>query len=396
MSESARIGKKKFRVVHFGTYSMKEGYPRNSVIEKAIEATGAEVIRCHRDSWGNASSRTRDITSVAAGITRILRLITAWFSLSWEYLTNTPDHALVLVGYPGHLDIFIAKILGRIRSKPVVLDAFLSVYEAVVEDRKLADKHSLKAKLLKLLDRASSGVADVVLMDTQAHIKYYHDVIGVDIKRFVRVFVSAEEKYFNTTNQSFTIDPGKVLFFGSFLPLHGADVIVKAAGILKDHSNIKFTMIGDGPEWQRCRNMAQASGAKISWKREWIDYRELANLISHAGVCLGIFSEGGKAARVIPCKAFNVIATGRPLITADTTASREAFKHGENAFLIPPGNPKKLAEAILTLCNDKALRDRISKGGIATFRDRFSKKALGNNLVGALKHRVAMKIKSRP
>jgi glycosyltransferase involved in cell wall biosynthesis len=395
MSESARIDKSEFKVVYFGTYTMKEGYTRNSVIKTAMESAGAQVIRCHRDTWGDTSSRTRDVTNIAVGIKRILRLTRAWFSLSWEYLTKVPDHDLVLVGYPGYLDVFIAKTLGWIRSKPVVLDAFMPIYEAVVEDRKLAHYLSLKARLLKFIDRASSWTADLVLMDTQAHINYYRDAIGTDIEKFVRVFVGAEENYFHPVDPPLGQIPGEVLFFGSFLPLHGADVIVETAGLLKDHSDIKFTMIGGGTEWQRCRNLAQASGAKITWKQEWINYSELADLISRAGVCLGIFSDDSKADRVIPCKVFNVIAVGKPLITADTVAAREALIHGKNAYLVPPGNPEALAKAILTLYNDKLLRDRIATGGHATFRDRFSSKALGNKLIGELKLRFATRIDPR-
>ena len=294
----------------------------------------------------------------------------------------------MLVGYPGHIDVFIAKFLGWLRSKPVVLDAFLSIYEAVTEDRKILGHHSFRAKLYKFIDRASCMAADIVLMDTQAHIKYYEDVIGVDRKRFLRVFVGAEEKYFLAKSPLFSKKPGEVLFFGSFLPLHGADVIVEAAGILREMSDIQFTMVGNGPELQRCKKIAQDCGARITWNTEWISYEQLAGLISHAGICLGIFSDGTKADRVIPCKIFNAVASGKPLITGDTTAAREAFKHGVNSFLVSPGNPHELAKSILTIYNDKILRDRIAVGGLCTFRSQFSSKVLGTKLIDQLKTRI--------
>jgi len=381
------------KVVYFGTYSTREGYPRNAVVAKSLEAAGVQVIPCHCEAWGDTAARERGVTDIFAAAKTLFSITKAWLSLTWKYLVRTPDHDLVIVGYPGYLDIFLARVLGAIRSKPVVLDAFLSLYEAVVEDRKLAGPRSVKGRLLKFLDRASSKAAHAVLIDTQEHIRYYSDVIGVDSERFIRVFVGAQEEVFHDDDAPRAQKPGAVLFFGSFLPLHGVDVIVEAAAKLKDRADIRFTLVGDGPEWDQCRALARETGAEINWERGWMGYGDLVERIAQAEVCLGIFSEKSKAGRVIPCKIFNVLAMGKPLITADTPAAREALDNGESAILIPPGDPEALAEAVATLHKDAELREKIAAGGLALFRDRFSYAALGKTLLEDLERKMKDKLK---
>ena len=60
--------------------------------------------------------------------------------------------------------------------------------------------------------------------------------------------VGADENVFEplASNIEYTItEEFKVLFYGSFLPLHGVDIILNAALMLKEY-NIVFTLIGGG------------------------------------------------------------------------------------------------------------------------------------------------------
>ena len=69
--------------------------------------------------------------------------------------------------------------------------------------------------------------------------------------------------------------------------------------------------------------------------------------MKRADVCLGIFGTSGKAASVIPNKVFQIVASGRPLVTRDSPAIRELLAYGPPCVnLVTPGNALALADAI--------------------------------------------------
>jgi len=103
----------------------------------------------------------------------------------------------------------------------------------------------------------------------------------------------------------------------------------------------------------------------------------LPDAIRQAGCSLGIFGTSGKARRVIPNKAFQAIACGAPLITADTPAARELLSDEASALLVPAGDAEALAGAIRGLASDPELAGRIAAGGRAAYEGKASEAVLG-------------------
>ena len=107
--------------------------------------------------------------------------------------------------------------------------------------------------------------------------------------------------------------------------------------------------------------------------RNEIAPEDLGLAVAHAGIVLGGFRES----RAIPPFVFDALATGAPVITADTEATRELLVDGESALLVPPDDPAALAAAITRLAGDDELRARVAAAGNQVFGERASKRALG-------------------
>jgi glycosyltransferase involved in cell wall biosynthesis len=296
------------------------------------------------------------------------------------------SYDLMVVGYLGHHDIFLARCLNHFRAKPIVLVAFNSLYETVVLDRKLFSARHPIALILRWLDRASCRLADLVLLDTQAHIDYFTREFRLPASKFLRVFVGSGLSFPVPVPSGPAPERAavEVLFVGTYIPLHGIETIIKAAKILENRHDLQFTLLGQGqlyPEIQALAGRMRLQNLKLIGR--WTPTSELVNYIAGADICLGIFGTGEKARRVIPCKVFDALVMAKPLITADTPAARELLTHGYNALLTPPGDERARAGAVLKLIPESTLRNKIARNGRETYLKSCAPPVIGKLLTQA-------------
>ncbi len=151
--------------------------------------------------------------------------------------------------------------------------------------------------------------------------------------------------------------------------MQGVETILAAARAVPD---IDFRVVGSGQ-----LDALLAERPPNVDHVPWIEYEQLPGEIHAAGCALGIFGTTAKAQRVIPNKAFQALASGAPLITADTPAARELLVDGESALLTPAGDADALADTIRRLAGDAGLARRIGTGGRATYERAASEAVLG-------------------
>ncbi|MFQ5987365.1 MAG: glycosyltransferase [Dehalococcoidia bacterium] len=366
------------RVCYFGTYDIDRS--RNRVIIEGLRQNGVEVIECHAELWRDTADKMRAVKGGLFAPSLWRRFLVSYLRLLREY-AKVGHYDVMMVGYAGHFDVFLAKLLAILSGKPLVFDIFIPLTEIIVGDRRLARRGSLLARMVYLVDKLSCRLADLVLLDTEAHVRYLHDEFGVDMDKLRWAYVGAEGVY-NRCRQGMRRrdnGPFRVLYFGQYIPLHGVDCIVKAAKILEGYPDISFELVGDGQAYKEVSSLAERLQVKsITFHRTWLPPEILiAEHILPADVCLGIFGDTPQARRVVPRKVFVALAMGKPVITGDSPSAREVLAHKENALLCEMANPQALAQAILLLKRDRALRQRIAKGGQEAFRERFSPKAIG-------------------
>jgi glycosyltransferase involved in cell wall biosynthesis len=62
-----------------------------------------------------------------------------------------------------------------------------------------------------------------------------------------------------------------------------------------------------------------------------------------------------------PRSVLEALAVGRPVITTDAPGCRETVIEGENGLMVPPRDSEALYAAMLRLCDDRELRERMGK-----------------------------------
>ena len=319
----------------------------------ALRRAGVDVVERHEPVWEGREQKW------AAGAGAALRLAAAQARLLRRTHAR-PD--AVVVGYPGHLDLPAARRAAR--GAPVVFNPLVSLWDTLVEDRRRFGRGSFAARALRLVDRRAFSAADVVVVDTEAHAPLFREL---GARRVEVCLVGAEERVFGPGWRD--EEPFTAVFVGKLIPLHGIETILAAARAAPE---LRFRVVGSG----QLDRLLHDRPANVEWVR-WVEYDRLPAELHRAGCAMGIFGRSPKASRVIPNKAFQAIACGTPLVTADTPAARELLSDGTSALLVPPDDPAALAGAVRRLAADGALRERLSRGGRAAYEARASEDVLG-------------------
>lgn len=250
---------------------------------------------------------------------------------------------LVFVGFAPQL---VLPLFGRkLRKKPLVIDFFISMYDTLCCDRKKFSPDGIIGRIIHHIDKKTINQADLVVCDTKAHGKYFCEEFGYPSDKMSTLYLEADESIYypreTEKNSDFT-----VLYFGSVLPLQGVPVILDAIELLRNEKGLKFIFVGPLGKNNRRR------GEEITEYIEWLPQKELAEKIAQADLCLaGHFdSTIMKAKRTIPGKAYIYRAMNKPMILGDNEATHELYSEtDEGIYFAEMGNPKALAELILTI-----------------------------------------------
>lgn len=276
-----------------------------------------------------------------------------------------PRPDAVLVGYLGHFDVGLVRVLTR--RSPVILDHLISGADTA-RDRGVLRPGVQTA--LKLLDETALRCADIVLVDTEEHLRLLPErhrdrAIVVPVGADHRWSRAARVRGPRATPAGGPARPMSVIFFGMFTPLQGATTI--AAALKELGGDVTATLIGTGQDWNEAKAILGKTPG-ITWV-PWVSPDDLPAVVSGHDVCLGIFGTGDKARRVVPNKVYQGAAAGCVVVTSDTPAQRRAL--GEDAVFVPPGDGPALAAALRNLAEQPELRDHLAARAANT-AERFS------------------------
>lgn len=339
------------RFMVWGTFDT--GKPRVRMLLAALQLEDPDLPVCHRNPWAGIEDKSQ-IKGLGAKLTLLARWLVAYPALILAFL-RAPKHQVVVVPYPGNLDVLVLWPLAKLRGTKICWDMFLSLFDTTVIDRGMLRPGSLAARLLYGAEWLSTRAADRVLLDTRAHADYIAQLFKLPPAKLGAFQVGAETELFVRAAEPPVTAPIKVLFYGQFIPLHGLDTIVEAIALVEaetDAPDLRFTIVGTGQEETRIDAMIAAKGLKSVERIKWVEFRALPAQIAGSAICLGVFAREGKGTRVIPNKVFQILSVGRPLITMDSPAIRELVEPGPALRLVPPGDAPALAEAIIALACD--------------------------------------------
>lgn len=310
------------KICYFGDYDPE--YNRTRTILVGLKKLNINVVHCNIKQ-GNRK--------------RYIHLMRMLYAKRGQY-------DIIVVGMSNsRIMPILAKIVGN---KPVVWDALYSLYDNWVYDRKYVKPHSLKAYRLWIMDWLGAVFSDVVYLDTQTHVQFFSKTFHINEHKFSYVPVGADTEVFRPLPKTTISKKFEIEFHGKYIPLQGAEFIVRAAKIL-DGQGVHFTMIGAGQDETKAKKLAQELNINNITFLPFLPQKDIVSYIQNADVCLGLLGDVPRVVRSIPNKMYEVAAMARVCINVDSMSLHEFFKPGIDSIGVKQGDPEDLARAIISL-----------------------------------------------
>lgn len=376
------------RVCYFGTYRAE--YSRNRIMIEALRSQGVAVIECQAQLWQSIEERVDAVKGSWRNPAFLRHVLRTYSRLLARYWSVRNDYDLMVVGYPGQFDVFLARLLSWWQGKPLVWDIFMSIYLIAVE-RGLDKQSPTIVGLLRRIERWACRLPDRLILDTAEYVNWFQRTHGVDPARFRLVptgsnFSSSASPVTGTKSLREKL---QIIYAGTFIPNHGVPTIVEAAKLLADDPTIHFRMIGQGPDLALAQQLAAAAQLTNLTFIPWLEQRELLAQLAQADLCLGVFGTTPQSLMTVQNKIYEALALGKPVLSGDGPAVRQALISGEEIYLCARQDAAALAAAIRQLQADPALCQRLATQGQARFQRDYTTAALGERFKAHLREVMA-------
>jgi len=262
----------------------------------------------------------------------------------------SPDIIYVTWTWP---DAFAAGLIARDHRLPYVV----KVHGTDINE--YLDYRVRKKRILSALNKAS-GIVSVsdALKDVMSG-------QGVDVDKIHVIYNGVDRKLYRPQSKSesrlrlgITADEPTVVFIGNLKPVKGLDQLLKAFKELHGRNqNVRLHIIGRGPLESDLRKQSINLGLEEQVRFEGEQSPvEVARWMSAADVlCLPSINEG------VPNVLLEAMACGTPVVASRVGGIPEIVDRGRCGFLVKPGFPDKLAEALEKSLNREWEHNEIRK-----------------------------------
>ncbi len=139
-----------------------------------------------------------------------------------------------------------------------------------------------------------------------------------------------------------------------------------AASVINEAGNVRFYIVGEGP--LRSRLEEHASNLGISGHTVFTGYRsDIGRILDDLD--LSVISSDSEG---LPMVVLESMASGTPVVSTAVGGIPELIVDGKTGILVPPGDSRALADAILDLVRDPGLRDAMGTASRSRVERHFS------------------------
>lgn len=235
----------------------------------------------------------------------------------------------------------------------------------------------LSTRFFILLERLTALITDKMITLTHVEQEQYMEqgigrpdlyvaiLSGIDLNRFNRGNVKTCPR---EMRRSIGFDEKDLIIgtVGRIAPIKDHENLIRAVPeVVSAIPDARFVIVGDGPIRAEMEELAIRLG--LGDRLLFIGMRkDIPELLSIMDIfVLPSLNEGMGRAMV------EAMAMGVPVIASKVGGVPEVITDGETGLLVPPGNSKVLAEAIIRLASDRDLAKKLTKAGCQRAHEAF-------------------------
>lgn len=368
---------KQLTVCFFGSYD--KTFTSNIIVKKGLELQGVTVVEVMHHVLVTELNKPSDM-----GIIPLLKRVLKKAGILKEIMLHMNDlrkSDVIYVGYPGHLDVYLAWIVARLFRCKLVFNPLVVFYTGFVDDQGILKPGSFMAQMFKWGEGIMYRLCDLVLADTPSQKDHLMKLFGLPASKIEVLPIGADdtiyhfEGYGNVRDSYFN-----VMYYGLYSPLHSCPVIIEAAKLVRDTANIRFVMVGKGQTYDKTYALAQKY--KLTNVEFYPDMNEFnsADTLQRADIFLGFIARHPSVDRIVPNKVYQGMALGKAVITARAAAIASILTDQKDVYLVEPDNAESLSAAILDLYKHPQKTAQIARSGREVFMKHFTPHAVGEML----------------
>jgi len=165
--------------------------------------------------------------------------------------------------------------------------------------------------------------------------------------------------------------PLRLLALGRFVPKKGYEHALKAVALLRDAGqSVSLTLAGDGPQKRKLKKRIRELDLQNQVHMAGFVPRDrVPELFQQCDVFLMPSQVDPHSDRDgIPNVIMEALLSGIPVVGSDVGAIGELIQNDQTGFLLPPGNPQAIADAIQAIGQDPAKALSMAEAGRARVR----------------------------
>jgi glycosyltransferase involved in cell wall biosynthesis len=215
---------------------------------------------------------------------------------------------------------------------------------------------SIPPFLSRLINKLLAYGSDMVIVNGEDQVKFVQNLYGVSANRVAFVPLNARTIPVKRPVQRDVEEPGTILFFGAARPHKGLEYLVRAQPVVsRQVPHACFLISAHGEDLQRCRQMI-VDDSKFDIHEGYVSGEGMVGLFQRASLVVLPYLSASTSGVLMIAYSF-----GKPVVATKVGCLPEYVEDNITGVLVDPADVEQLAEAIIHLLTNDALRNRMGE-----------------------------------